>query len=185
MVEGVFQHPAEQPIIMSTQAFDFADVDDLYREIILDHYRSPRNQKKLAESDLEAHGMNPFCGDEVVIQIKLLDGLVDAVSFKGNGCSISQASASILTDAIKGKTLNEAEALYFRFRDMMYGRSPSEGGMDQMGDAEALAGVRRFPIRVKCALLAWATLEDAIKKHLREAAGKEERGGGAPGRATF
>jgi nitrogen fixation NifU-like protein len=157
---------------MSTQPFDSADVDDLYREIILDHYRSPRNQEKLAESDLEAEGINPFCGDEVVIQIKLIDGLVDAVSFKGNGCSISQASASILTDAIKGKTLSEAEALYFQFRDMMYGKSSSEDGVDQLGEVGALAGVKKFPIRVKCALLAWATLEDAIKKYTREAAEK-------------
>ena len=169
---------------MGTQAFDFNDVDDLYREIILDHYRSPRNQEKLAEADLEAQGMNPFCGDEVVIQIKLINGLVDAVSFKGAGCSISQASASILTDVIKGKTLNEAEALYFLFRDMMYGKSPSEGGLDQLGEVEALAGVKKFPIRVKCALLAWATLEDAIKKHMTEAARMEE-GGGDPGQATF
>ena len=158
---------------MSTKAFDFADVDDLYQEIILDHYRSPRNQEKLPESDLEAQGMNPFCGDEVVIQIKLVDGLVGAVSFKGAGCSISQASASILTNVIKGKSLSEAEDLYLQFRDMMYGKSPSEGGMDQLGEAEALAGVKKFPIRVKCALLAWATLEDAIKKHQREAAGKQ------------
>ena len=159
-------------IIMSTQAFDFTDIDDLYREIILDHYRSPRNQEKLAESDLEAEGINPFCGDEVVIQIKLVDGLVDAVSFKGIGCSISQASASILTEAIKGKTLDEAEALYFRFRDMMYGKSTLEDEVDQWGEVEALAGVKRFPIRVKCALLAWATLEDAITKHAREVAEK-------------
>jgi nitrogen fixation NifU-like protein len=157
---------------MSTKAFDFADVDDLYQEIILDHYRSPRNQEKLAESDLEAQGLNPFCGDEVVLQIKLIDGLVSGVSFKGTGCSISQASASILTDAIKGKTLSEAEALYFRFRDMMYGKDHSEDGMDQLGEAEALAGVKKFPIRIKCALLAWATLEDAIKEYLREAAEK-------------
>jgi nitrogen fixation NifU-like protein len=168
---------------MGTQAFEFADIDDLYREIILDHYRSPRNQEKLAESDLEAEGMNPFCGDEVVIQIKLVDGLVDAVSFKGNGCSISQASASILTDAIKGKTLYEAEVLYFRFRDMMYGKSLSEDEVDQWGEVEALAGVKNFPIRVKCALLAWATLEDAIKKHGREAAEKKD-GGGVPGPAA-
>jgi nitrogen fixation NifU-like protein len=154
---------------MSTQGFDFADVDDLYREIILDHYRSPRNQEKLSEPDLEAEGINPFCGDEVVIQIKLIDGLVNAVSFKGIGCSISQASASILTDAIKGKTLDEAEALYFRFRDMMYGKSSFEADADQMGEVESLAGVKRFPIRVKCALLAWATLEDAIKKHVMDA----------------
>ena len=163
---------------MSTQAFDFADVDDLYKEIILDHYRSPRNQEKLAEADLEAQGMNPFCGDEVVIQIKLVNGLVNTVSFKGAGCSISQASASILTNVIKGKTLSEAEDLYFRFRDMMHGKSPSEDGMDQLGEAEVLAGVKKFPIRVKCALLAWATLGDAIKKHAREIAGREEGGGG-------
>ncbi|MQF48373.1 SUF system NifU family Fe-S cluster assembly protein [SAR202 cluster bacterium AC-647-N09_OGT_505m] len=153
---------------MSTRAFDFADVDDLYQEIILDHYRSPRNQEKLAEVDLEAQGMNPFCGDEVVIQIKLIDGLVDAVSFKGAGCSISQASASILTDAIKGKTLHEAEVLYLSFRDMMYRKSSSEEEMDELGEAGALAGVRKFPIRVKCALLAWATLSDAIGKHPKE-----------------
>ena len=100
-------------IIMGTQAFDFADIDDLYKEIILDHYRSPRNQEKLAESDLEAEGINPFCGDEVVIQIKLVDGLVDAVSFKGVGCSISQASASILTDAIKGRLWTRPEPSIF------------------------------------------------------------------------
>jgi nitrogen fixation NifU-like protein len=157
---------------MGTQPFDFSDIDDLYREIILDHYRSPRNQEKLAESDLEAEGINPFCGDEVVLQIKLVDGLVNAVSFKGTGCSISQASASILTDAIKGKTLDEAEALYFRFRDMMYGKSTSEDEVEQWGEVEALAGVKNFPIRVKCALLAWATLEDAIKKHTRDTAEK-------------
>ena len=157
---------------MGTQPFDFSDIDDLYREIILDHYRSPRNQEKLAEPDLEAEGINPFCGDEVVLQIKLVGGLVDAVSFKGTGCSISQASASILTDAIKGKTLDEAEALYFRFRDMMYGKSAPEDEVDQWGEVEALAGVKKFPIRVKCALLAWATLEDAIKNHAREVAEK-------------
>ena len=163
---------ARSLIIMGTQPFDFSDIDDLYKEIILDHYRSPRNQEKLAESDLEAEGINPFCGDEVVLQIKLVDGLVNAVSFKGTGCSISQASASILTDAIKGKTLDEAEALYFRFRDMMYGKSTSEDEVEQWGEVEALAGVKNFPIRVKCALLAWATLEDAIKKHTRDTAEK-------------
>jgi nitrogen fixation NifU-like protein len=170
---------------MGTQPFDFTDLDELYREIILDHYRSPRNPEKLSEADIEAEGMNPFCGDEVLLQIKLRDGLVDAVSFKGTGCSISQASASILTELIKGKTLKEAEAVYFLFREMMYGKSPSEADSESLGEAEALAGVRKFPIRIKCALLAWAALEDAIKKHLREAAGKEERDGGARKRATF
>jgi len=157
---------------MSNQTFDFSDVDDLYREIILDHYRSPRNQKELDKPDLEAHGLNPFCGDEVFINIKLVNGVVDEVSFRGNGCSISQASASMLTNAIKGKDLEEAETLYFAFRDMMYGKNLSEKDMDDLGEAEALAGVKKFPIRIKCALLAWASLEDAIKKHLKEKPGK-------------
>jgi nitrogen fixation NifU-like protein len=94
------------------------------------------------------------------------------VSFKGIGCSISQASASILTDAIKGKTLNESEALYLHFRDMMYGRSSLDDSVDHLGEVEALAGVKKFPIRVKCALLAWTTLEDAIKKYASDEAVK-------------
>lgn len=153
---------------MNTRAFDFGDMDDLYGEIILDHYRSPRNQEPLSQADLEAKGVNPFCGDEVYIQIKLADDLVGGVSFRGTGCSISQASASMLTDAIKGKTLSETQFLYILFRDMMYGKGQSEGSMDGLGEAEALAGVKNFPIRVKCALLAWATLEDAIKNHLKD-----------------
>ena len=161
-------------IVMGMRGFDFTDVDDLYREIILDHYRRPRNQDQLAESDLEAEGINPFCGDEVVIQVKLADDFISAISFKGIGCSISQASASILTEAIKGKTLSEAEDLYFLFRDMMYGKNLSEVEIDQMGEVEALAGVKKFPIRVKCALLAWASLEDAIKKHTTQNYGDKD-----------
>ena len=153
---------------MSTQAFDFGDMDDLYGEIILDHYRSPRNQEPLSQSDLEAQGVNPFCGDEVYIQIKLTDDLVEGVSFRGVGCSISQASASMLTNAIKGKTLSEAQFLYVLFRDMMYGKGQSEGSMNHLGEAQALAGVKNFPIRIKCALLPWATLGDAIKNHLED-----------------
>ena len=85
------------------QSFDFSDMDDLYREIILDHYRSPRNQKELEDVDIETEGINPFCGDEVYLKMKLEDGVVDSVSFRGVGCSISQASASMLTEVIKGK----------------------------------------------------------------------------------
>lgn len=150
---------------MVNQSFDNADVDDLYREIILDHYRNPRNPEKLPAADIAAEGMNPFCGDEVLLQIALKDGLVDAVGFQGVGCSISQASASILTELIKGKTLQEAEAVYLLFRDMMQGKETSAEAMEALGQAEALAGVKRFPIRIKCALLAWVTLEDGIKKH--------------------
>ncbi len=161
---------------MSNQSFDYSDLDDLYRDIILDHYRSPRNPEKLSEADIEVEGINPFCGDEVRMQIALKDGLVGAVSYEGTGCSISQASASILTELIKGKTLKEAEAAYFLFRDMMHGKETSDEGLEVLGEAEALAGVKRFPIRIKCALLAWATLEDGIKKHLQKPMEEGARG---------
>ncbi len=153
---------------MGSQAFDFTDIDDLYSEIILDHYRNPRNQSALAEPDIETEGINPFCGDEVVIQIGLTGDLIASVSFKGSGCSISQASASILTETIKGTTLEEAETLYFHFRDLMHGKETSERSTETLGEIEALTGVRKFPIRIKCALLAWSALEDGIRPHIEK-----------------
>ena len=153
---------------MGSQAFDSTDIDDLYSEIILDHYRNPRNQSALAEPDIEAEGINPFCGDEVVIQIGLTGNLIESVSFKGSGCSISQASASILTETIKGTTLEEAETLYYHFRDLMHGKETSARNIESLGEIEALTGVRKFPIRIKCALLAWSTLEDGIKPHIEK-----------------
>lgn len=150
---------------MGMKNFDFTEIDDLYQEIILDHYRTPRNQKYLETADIATEGMNPFCGDEVEIQIKLSNGTVEDVSFRSVGCSISCASTSILGEAIKGKNLDEAQSLYMCFRDMMYGKDLSGYGDIDMGEAEALAGVKNFPIRIKCALLAWATLQDAIDKY--------------------
>ena len=151
------------------QSFDFSDVDDLYREIILDHYRSPRNQAEIADADIVSEGINPFCGDEVYLRMRLEDDVVCGVSFNGTGCSISQASASMLTQAIKGKSLEDAEALYFLFRDMMQGRDPTPEEQDMLGEVEALAGVKKFPIRIKCALLAWAALQDGIRAHRKRA----------------
>ena len=133
---------------MSSSTSDFSEVDDLYQEIILDHYRNPRNQEPLVEADIQVEGINPFCGDEVHIFIKLGVGSVSTVSFKGTGCSISQASASMLTDAIKGKTLEEAWALYSSFRDMMYGKNLDERQMENLGQAEALSGVKKFAHRI-------------------------------------
>ena len=112
-------------------------------------------------------GVNPFCGDEVYLRMSLDGDVVDGVSFHGTGCSISQASASMLTEAIKGKSLEDAESLYFLFRDMMQGRDPTSEEQDRLGEVEALAGVKNFPIRIKCALLAWAALEDGIRAHRR------------------
>ncbi len=148
---------------MNKQSFDFSELDDLYQEIILDHYRNPRNQNKLDSVDIVADGFNPFCGDKVLISIKMDNDVVSDVSFEGNGCSISQASASMLTNLIKGETLNKARSLYSTFREMMHGTPTVE--LDELGEAEVLEGVKQFPIRIKCALLAWVALEDGIKKH--------------------
>ena len=147
---------------MNKQSFDFSELDDLYQEIILDHYRNPRNQDKVDSVDIVADGFNPFCGDKVLISIKLDNDVVSDVSFEGNGCSISQASASMLTNLIKGESLDKARYLYSTFREMMHG-TPAK--LDELGEAEVLEGVKQFPIRIKCALLAWVALEDGIKKH--------------------
>jgi nitrogen fixation NifU-like protein len=149
-----------------TEPFDFGELDDLYREVILDHYRSPRNRHTLESVDIEAHGFNPFCGDEVVLQLKLDEaGQIDKISQGGQGCSISQASASILSDLIRGKTLEEGEKLSGAFREMMRGQELSNEQLDAMGDLEALQGVRKFPIRIKCALLPWAALDDGVAEY--------------------
>ena len=140
------------------------DLDDLYAEIILDHYRNPRNVGLLTEPHLQAEGFNPFCGDRVVLTLALgADGGVERVGFEGEGCSISQASASIMTELLKGKSVQEAHALNAAFRALMadaelpHGHTP-----DELGELTALEGVKRFPVRIKCALLPWATLQDAL-----------------------
>ena len=151
---------------MLTEPFDFGDLDDLYREVILDHYRSPRNRQTLDTADIEARGFNPFCGDEVLLQLKLDDaGLVGEISQSGHGCSISQASASILSDLVRGKSLEEGQKLSWAFREMMRGEELSNEQLDAMGDLEALQGVRKFPIRIKCALLPWAALDDGVSEY--------------------
>ena len=140
----------------------FDQLDDFYREVILDHRRHPRNHRKLENADLTADGVNPFCGDEVHLQIALDDGRVSAVGLQGAGCSINQATGSMLTEAIEGKTLPEVEGLSALFEAMMRGDMLSEKDTQRLGDLQELDGVRRFPVRIKCALLAWSTLDDAI-----------------------
>ena len=153
------------------QNTSYDELDDIYQEVILDHYRSPRNKAELADPDLSSRGFNPFCGDEVILSIQLSDDeKVQVVGFTGQGCSISQAAASILTELVKGKSLTEADALSQRFRQLMQGKEFSEDELDQMGDLEALQGVRKFPIRIKCALLAWATLDDGIEEYRAKSA---------------
>ena len=149
---------------MTNTSYD--ELDDIYQEVILDHYRNPRNQGDLVNPDLQSRGFNPFCGDEVVLGLELdTNGIVNNVGFTGQGCSISQAAASILTDLVQGKNLDQIVQLSQRFRELMRGQELEDNELDQMGDLEALQGVRNFPIRIKCALLAWATLEDSISEY--------------------
>ena len=137
-----------------------AALDDLYREILLDHYRSPRNRGRLDTPTASADGANPLCGDQITLDIALDDdGNVVDVAFEGTGCSISQASSSMMTGYVKGRPAGEALAGVEAFQRMMVDGEPLD---EQFGDIEALAGVRKFPVRVKCASLAWKTLEQAL-----------------------
>jgi len=139
-----------------------SDLRDLYQEVILDHYRKPRNFRSLADANRKAEGFNPLCGDRVTLYVKLKDGVIADASFEGSGCAISTASASLLTESIKGKTEHEAEMLFQGFRDVVTGG----GGTPNvdLGKLDVLAGVREFPVRVKCATLAWHTLRAALAK---------------------
>ncbi len=134
-------------------------LDELYREVILEHYKNPRNQGRLDEPDIATRGHNPLCGDDVEISFDVQDGVVTDIRFQGKGCSISQASASMLTEAVKGKTTAAARELISTFKTMMHGDSIS---VSELGDIEALQGVRKYPVRIKCALLAWTTLQEGL-----------------------
>jgi len=141
-------------------------LDDLYQEIILDHYRSPRNRKLLATADLSGKGFNPFCGDEVELTASLDgNGHIHLTGVHGQGCVISQASASMMSELLKGKTLQEAEGLAELFKGVLQGQQLTGEQEERLGELTALEGVRHFPIRIKCALLAWSTLEDAIAEY--------------------
>jgi nitrogen fixation protein NifU and related proteins len=144
-------------------------LEDLYREIILDHYRSPRNRGELpAPPAAVAQGHNPLCGDEIIVYLLVDDGAVTDVKVGGQGCSISQSSASMMSQAIKGRSVAEVRALVRRFKGMMTIDESEDGDEDvavaapALGDLEALQGVVKFPVRIKCATLAWNTLVDAL-----------------------
>ncbi len=138
-----------------------SDLRAIYQEVILDHYRKPRNFHLLDAATGEARGHNPLCGDRINVYLVVRDGRVADIAFQGAGCAISTASASLMTEAVKGRTLDEARALFDRFHDMMTGEG--EGERADLGKLEALSGVRQIPIRVKCATLAWHTLKAALE----------------------
>ena len=132
--------------------------DDLYREIILDHYRRPRHKHAVSPADRSVEANNPLCGDEIDLTLRFDGDDIAEIGFEGRGCSISQASASMLCEAVAGLPADDARALADRFRDMLTG----EGDDSDIGDLEALSGVRAYPMRVKCATLAWNALLQAL-----------------------
>ncbi len=142
-----------------------SDLSDLYQEVILDHNRRPRNFRTIESPSHHAEGYNPLCGDRLSLYVTVADGVLTDVAFQGSGCAISKASASLMTDALKGKTVAEANALFERFHRVV--TTPPDQPVEELGKLSVLAGVREFPVRVKCASLAWHTLKAAL--------GREER----------
>jgi nitrogen fixation NifU-like protein len=140
-------------------------LDELYQEVLLDHYKQPRNKGELAEPDIRLELKNPFCGDEILLTLKIVDGKVSDAAFAGHGCVISQASASVMTEKIKGLSVAEIEGIAEQFTRLVkegkYER-PEEAEFDEL---EAFSGVCEFPTRVKCAMLAWRTLLQGLHNH--------------------
>jgi nitrogen fixation NifU-like protein len=142
-----------------------SDLRDLYQEVILDHSKQPRNFRRPGSANREARGDNPLCGDKVTVFVTIEDGKVADVGFQGRGCAISMASASLMTDIIKGKTEAEARALFESFHDEMTGKSACHGAAaGELDKLTVLSGVREYPMRVKCATLSWHTLMAALNR---------------------
>lgn len=142
-----------------------SDLNDLYQEILLEHNSKPRNFRKLEAHSHNADGYNPLCGDEISLYLQITDGVIMDVGFQGKGCAISRASASLMTQSIKGHNVEEAENVFDQFRKML---TEPDAVLDyeQLGDLETLAGVSEFPSRIKCAILAWHTMKAAIDEDI-------------------
>ena len=138
-----------------------SDLTELYQELIIDHSRKPRNFRALASPDRQVEGFNPLCGDRFTIYLDLEGDVIQDVSFQGSGCAISTASASLMTQALKGKSRQEAEELFRRFQRMITGEV-GEAEAEQLGKLAVFAGVRKFPVRVKCATLSWHAIHAAL-----------------------
>lgn len=140
-----------------------SDLRDLYQEVILDHGRNPRNLGKI-EGARSAQGHNPLCGDLVTVYVVVEDDVIRNVTFEGSGCAISMAAASMMTQALEGKTLAEAQGLFERYREVVTGRADPDRGTEDLGKLAVFEGVSEFPVRVKCATLAWHTLKAALEE---------------------
>jgi nitrogen fixation protein NifU and related proteins len=144
-------------------------LDDLYQEILFDHYKSPRNKGTLAQPDIRLELKNPFCGDQIILYLKFNDDRVCDVAFEGEGCVISQASASLMTEKIRGLTIGQVQELVVRFADMVKNDPDKDAiHLAEEDELNAFRGVCEFPTRVKCALLAWRTLEQALEKFKKD-----------------
>jgi nitrogen fixation protein NifU and related proteins len=139
-----------------------SDLTDLYQEVILDHNRRPRNFRAIASPSHHAEGYNPLCGDRLNLYVQVSGDTITDLAFEGSGCAISKASASLMTDALKGKTVSEANSLFERFHRVV--TTPPDQPVEDLGKLSVLAGVREFPVRVKCASLAWHTLKAALDR---------------------
>ena len=137
-------------------------LSDLYQEVILDHNKTPRNYRAVEGATHSGLGHNPLCGDQLALYVKVEDGVIRDIGFQGKGCAISKASASLMTEAVKGKTIEEAEALFARFHDLLTGPPDVKADAKSFGKLAVFSGVREFPVRVKCATLAWHTLHSAL-----------------------
>lgn len=147
------------------------DLQSLYQAIILDHYRDPHHSGLREPFEAEVHHVNPTCGDEVTLRVHVVDGTVSDISYDAEGCSISQASTSVLTDLLIGKPVEDAMAVHETFVDLMQGRGQVEPDEDVLEDGVAFAGVAKFPARVKCALLGWMAWKDATAQAVTDARG--------------
>lgn len=141
-----------------------SELSELYQQVILDHNKKPRNFRKLENADHTAEGYNPLCGDHLTVYLALENDLVKEVGFEGSGCAISKAAASMMTQAVKGKSKQQAEDLFQEFHSMVTGELNEEMEENSLGNLKIFAGVREFPVRVKCATLPWHTLHAALNK---------------------
>jgi nitrogen fixation NifU-like protein len=138
------------------------DLKSLYRDVIVDHNRSPRNFRRIEPPRREAEGYNPLCGDKLHVYLKLTDDLISDISFEGSGCAISVASASLMTETLMGKTVEDAMATFEKMQSLLVGNGIDAAGVSSLGKLAALTGVRDFPMRVKCATLCWHTMKQAL-----------------------
>jgi nitrogen fixation NifU-like protein len=139
-----------------------SELSELYQQVILDHNKKPRNFRRLATANHTAEGFNPLCGDQLTVYLQLEDEAVKDISFEGSGCAISKAAASMMTQAVKGKSKQQAEQLFSEFHKMVTGELDEETTPNQLGHLQIFSGVREFPVRVKCATLAWHTMQAAL-----------------------